>query len=44
MCSMALVHQRINKVFYIKSNKNGGLNKEIQIFNNENLNHKFYVF
>lgn len=45
MCSMALVHSRINRVIYTENNKNfmGSLNKELNI-NNLGVNHKYEVF
>ena len=45
MCSMALVHSRVGKVFYSNVNKNsGGLGSKYQIHCEEGLNHHFEVF
>lgn len=44
MCSMALVHNRINRIYYEKENKNdGGLVSQIEI-NNYKLNHHYHIF
>ena len=45
MCSMALLHSRVGKVFYCNVNKNsGGLGSKYQIHCEEGLNHHFDVF
>lgn len=44
MCSMALVHNRINRIYYEKENKkDGGLVSQIEI-NNYKLNHHYHIF
>ncbi|KAM3135853.1 tRNA-specific adenosine deaminase subunit tad3 [Paramecium bursaria] len=45
MCSMALVHSRIHQVYYNKKrDSDGGFNKNIQVNNIKQLNHRFSVF
>ncbi|CAG8501518.1 8171_t:CDS:2 [Ambispora leptoticha] len=45
MCSMALVHSRIGRVFYAKENPNsGGLGSTYKIHTHSSLNHHFQVF
>jgi tRNA(Arg) A34 adenosine deaminase TadA len=45
MCSMALLHSRIDTVFYSKPNKkNGGLGSLFKIHCTKSLNHHFKVF
>lgn len=45
MCSMALVHSRIKRVFYGLCNpSNGGLGSVYSLHNNKKLNHSFHVF
>ena len=44
MCSMALVHSRIERVYFFDENNfDGGLISRINL-NNYNLNHKFFIF
>jgi Cytosine/adenosine deaminases len=47
MCSMALVHSRIRRVFYsipYEGPGTGGINEKLQINNLQGLNHKYAVF
>ena len=48
MCSMALVHSRIARVYYLEPNKNegglGGCDEQVKINYLENLNHHFTTF
>ncbi len=45
MCSFALLHSRISKIYYIMSNlSHGGLESKIKLSNYESLNHSFDVF
>ncbi|KAG0226211.1 adenosine deaminase, tRNA-specific 3 [Actinomortierella wolfii] len=45
MCSMALVHSRVGRVFFLKpSPKSGGLGSVHRIHSHANLNHHFYVY
>ena len=47
MCSMALVHSRIRRVFYSLPYHGigvGGLNTNLQMNNLKSLNHKYNVF
>ncbi|KAJ3134257.1 adenosine deaminase, tRNA-specific 3 [Physocladia obscura] len=44
MCSMALLHSRIRRVFYIESREDGGLGSLYKIHVHPSLNHKFHVF
>ena len=44
MCSMALVHSRVNRVFYIKENEYGALGTLFSLHCEPSLNHKFLVF
>ena len=44
MCSMALVHSRIGRVFYLYSHEDGGLGSRFHIHTEKNLNHNFEVF
>ncbi|XP_071963121.1 probable inactive tRNA-specific adenosine deaminase-like protein 3 isoform X2 [Antedon mediterranea] len=44
MCSMALVHSRIGRVFYGTSDLCGALGKQYKIHTKEGLNHHFEVF
>ncbi|TPX31659.1 hypothetical protein SmJEL517_g05036 [Synchytrium microbalum] len=44
MCSMALVHSRISRVFYGFPTPGGGLGTELQVHTHPLLNHKFTVF
>ena len=44
MCAMALVHNRINRIYYEKENEEeGGLISQIKI-NNYKLNHYYHIF
>ncbi|ORY40733.1 cytidine deaminase-like protein [Rhizoclosmatium globosum] len=43
MCSMALLHSRIRRVFYEEPRKDGGLGSAYKIHVHPNLNHKFAV-
>lgn len=44
MCSMALVHSRISKVFYIFKTGYGYLGTKLKLHCHSNLNHKYEVF
>lgn len=44
MCAMALVHSRVNKVFYGKSSENGGLGTLCKLHTVKDLNHHYEVF
>ncbi|KAG0263636.1 tRNA-specific adenosine deaminase subunit tad3 [Actinomortierella ambigua] len=45
MCSMALVHSRVGRVFFLKpSPKSGGLGSVHKIHSHANLNHHFFVY
>lgn len=44
MCSMALVHSRIRRVFYGCQSENGGLGSAYKIHCQKGLNHHFQVF
>ena len=46
MCSMALIHSRIAKVFFVHPNPADGglLSTSVQIFSMKNLNHSFSAF
>lgn len=44
MCSMALVHSRISKVFYIFKTRYGYLGTKLKLHCNSNLNHRYEVF
>jgi tRNA-specific adenosine deaminase 3 len=45
MCTMALVHSRIARLYYlINNNKDGILETKLKINNYENLNHEFLIF
>ncbi|KAF9973285.1 hypothetical protein BGZ73_003484 [Actinomortierella ambigua] len=45
MCSMALVHSRVGRVFFLKpSPKSGGLGSVQKIHSHTNLNHHFFVY
>ncbi|KAI8898452.1 cytidine deaminase-like protein [Globomyces pollinis-pini] len=44
MCTMALVHSRIRRVFYVNSYKYGALGSQYQFHTHESLNHHFQVW
>lgn len=45
MCSMALLHSRIHRIFYIRSNVlKGGVNSALKIHTLPGINHRFEVF
>ncbi|CAK68596.1 unnamed protein product (macronuclear) [Paramecium tetraurelia] len=45
MCAMALIHSRINEVYYYQKRvTDGGLNDQLQVNNMKQLNHKYLVF
>ncbi|KAJ3323928.1 adenosine deaminase, tRNA-specific 3 [Boothiomyces sp. JEL0866] len=44
MCSMALVHSRVNRVFYCADCEFGGLGTKYSIHTLESLNHHFQVY
>lgn len=44
MCSMALVHSRIEKVYFIEYNQKEGALASLIKLNSYNLNHNFFVF
>lgn len=44
MCSMALAHSRVKRVFYGASSKNGGLGTLCKIHTVKDLNHHYEVF
>ncbi|KAJ3310336.1 adenosine deaminase, tRNA-specific 3 [Boothiomyces sp. JEL0838] len=44
MCSMALVHSRVNRVFYCCDFEYGGLGSKYSIHTLESLNHHFQVY
>lgn len=44
MCSMALVHSRISRVFYVFESDNGYLSTNCKLHCISSLNHKFEVF
>lgn len=45
MCSMALLHSRIHRIFYIKPNTlKGGVNSTLKIHTLPGVNHRFEVF
>lgn len=44
MCSMALLHSRIRRVFYVQSNPKGGLGSIYSLHFCKQLNHHFEVF
>lgn len=44
MCSMALIHSRVKRVFYGKKSSNGGLGSLCKIHTVKDLNHHYEVF
>ena len=44
MCSMALVHSRISKIYYVLDSEVGYLNTKCKIHCLSSLNHNFEVF
>ncbi|OLL24834.1 tRNA-specific adenosine deaminase subunit tad3 [Neolecta irregularis DAH-3] len=44
MCSMALVHSRISRLFYLRSQAEGGIESAYYIHGRRELNHKFMSF
>ncbi|KAH8401196.1 hypothetical protein KR009_003567 [Drosophila setifemur] len=44
MCSMALVHSRAKRVFFVRSSENGALSTRFQLHSVKELNHHFEVF
>lgn len=44
MCSMALVHSRIDRIIYIKPMNNGGLESNYQLGDRDGLNWKFDIW
>ncbi|KAJ3379422.1 adenosine deaminase, tRNA-specific 3 [Entophlyctis sp. JEL0112] len=44
MCSMALLHSRVRRVFYLQPRPDGGLGSAHKIHVHTQLNHKFRVF
>jgi tRNA-specific adenosine deaminase 3 len=44
MCTMALVHSRISRLYFLSSSSNGALKTKLKINNYENLNHEFLIF
>uniref|UniRef100_A0A1A7YHI9 Adenosine deaminase, tRNA-specific 3 n=1 Tax=Iconisemion striatum TaxID=60296 RepID=A0A1A7YHI9_9TELE len=44
MCSMALVHSRIGRVFYGTASADGALGTKFKIHSQKDLNHRFEVF
>jgi len=44
MCSMALVHSRAKRVFFVKNSENGALATRFQLHSVRELNHHYEVF
>ncbi|XP_064623551.1 probable inactive tRNA-specific adenosine deaminase-like protein 3 isoform X2 [Lineus longissimus] len=44
MCAMALVHSRMNRVFYVSRQCNGALGSRYKLHVNKGLNHHYEVF
>lgn len=45
MCTMAMVHSRISRLFYIEANEEfGGVESQVQVNSNPSLNHRFRAF
>jgi tRNA-specific adenosine deaminase 3 len=45
MCSMALMHSRIGRVYFMEDNtKDGALVSKLKINNYENINHEYLIF
>ncbi|KAH8348243.1 hypothetical protein KR084_005701 [Drosophila pseudotakahashii] len=44
MCSMALVHSRAKRVFFLRSSENGALSTRFQLHSVRELNHHYEVF
>jgi tRNA-specific adenosine deaminase 3 len=44
MCTMALVHSRIARLYFLKNDKDGALETALKINSYENLNHEFLIF
>jgi tRNA-specific adenosine deaminase 3 len=44
MCSMALTHSRIKRLYYLTKSDNGAIESKLKLCNYENLNHSFQSF
>jgi tRNA-specific adenosine deaminase 3 len=44
MCSMALTHSRIKRLYYINKSDNGAIESKLKLCNYENLNHSYMCF
>jgi tRNA-specific adenosine deaminase 3 len=44
MCSMALTHSRIKRLYYLNKSGNGSIESKLKLCNYENLNHSYTCF
>lgn len=44
MCSMALVHSRVKRIFFLEQSENGALTSKFQLHAVKELNHHYEVF